>query len=339
MVPIVLFLCIPDSNKPIGGVKQIYKHAESICSFGRQAFVVTEKPGFKPSWFSSAAKTISFEEIFAHESINFSTTILVLPETYVTHDLSNYRGHDLSGYSYVIFNQNVYFTFQGLNTNSALSVIHNFYRSANMLQVLTVSSDNLLFIANILGVDEGRISRIIHGIGAGFESSNSKENIITWMPRKNRVEAAKVLTSIDCGRSHCFEKWHILALDNISHDEVALHLNKSKIFLSFGHPEGFGLPIAEAMASGCWVIGYSGIGGDELFEFGASTKVNYGDWSNFVSGVNSVIEKLTIPSREFDDLLAHQSREVKSIYSVENEAMSIKTAWERILAKFNSSND
>ena len=31
-----------------------------------------------------------------------------------------------------------------------------------------------------------------------------------------------------------------------------------------GHPEGFGLPIAEAMAAGCWVV-YSGGGGQELF--------------------------------------------------------------------------
>ena len=45
------------------------------------------------------------------------------------------------------------------------------------------------------------------------------------------------------------------------------------IFLSFGHPEGFGLPITEAMASGYWVIGYHGGGGRELFRFGASDSV------------------------------------------------------------------
>ena len=35
---------------------------------------------------------------------------------------------------------------------------------------------------------------------------------------------------------------------------MASHLNKAKIFLSFGHPEGFGLPIVEAYSRGLPVI-------------------------------------------------------------------------------------
>ena len=50
------------------------------------------------------------------------------------------------------------------------------------------------------------------------------------------------------------------SLHDLAHSEVADFLNGALLFLAFGHPEGFGLPIAEAMASGCccWVcVGWS----------------------------------------------------------------------------------
>uniref|UniRef100_UPI00296F171D glycosyltransferase n=1 Tax=Kutzneria viridogrisea TaxID=47990 RepID=UPI00296F171D len=43
-------------------------------------------------------------------------------------------------------------------------------------------------------------------------------------------------------------------------------LGESSVFLALGLYEGFGLPIAEALASGCLVLGYAAGGGQELFE-------------------------------------------------------------------------
>ena len=54
----------------------------------------------------------------------------------------------------------------------------------------------------------------------------------------------------------------------MSHHDVLQTLSSSALFLSFGHPEGFGLPVAEALACGTAVIGYSGLGGRELFNIG-----------------------------------------------------------------------
>ena len=64
-------------------------------------------------------------------------------------------------------------------------------------------------------------------------------------------------------------------------------MQESLLFLSFGFPEGFGLPVAEAFACGCAVIGYDGLGGRELFKYasqypGLSFPVQYRDWYAFI---------------------------------------------------------
>jgi glycosyltransferase involved in cell wall biosynthesis len=46
---------------------------------------------------------------------------------------------------------------------------------------------------------------------------------------------------------------------------VADTLGGTTVFVSLGHTESFGLPVAEALASGCLVVGYDGGGGHELF--------------------------------------------------------------------------
>jgi hypothetical protein len=41
-----------------------------------------------------------------------------------------------------------------------------------------------------------------------------------------------------------------VAIYGLSKQQVATALQRSLVFLAFGHPEGFGLPLAEAAASG-----------------------------------------------------------------------------------------
>ena len=40
----------------------------------------------------------------------------------------------------------------------------------------------------------------------------------------------------------------------MSQSEVFSVLADSSLFLSFGHPEGFGLPVAEAMSLAVWLL-------------------------------------------------------------------------------------
>ena len=53
--PRVRVLCLPDVDRAIGGVKQLYRHVEHLVALGWDAAIVTQNPTFRPSWFESTA--------------------------------------------------------------------------------------------------------------------------------------------------------------------------------------------------------------------------------------------------------------------------------------------
>lgn len=331
--PLVRVLCLPDLNKAIGGVKQLYRHVEHLTSLGWDAAIVTEAEGFRPSWFSSNATTISLNQCDQKGEFQPETSILVLPETYLGVDLSCFRGLNLSGLARVVFNQNAYYSYGefGPQTSQALRL---FYHDPAVLQVLSISEDTHTFLARNLSIPDECLSRIINAIEDIFSSDQIKTNRLHWMPRKNPEHVQAVLQGVNsCGLHHALG-WQGEPLQNLSHAQVAKRLNGARLFLSFGHPEGFGLPIAEAMAAGCWVVGYSGGGGRELFRFGASQEVNFGDWSGFINAVQDSLERFAVAPRETELRLKRQSKAVQALYGADQEHASIESAWTRIAARF-----
>ena len=79
----LLFVCYPDTNHPIGGVKQIYRQVELLHKAGWDAHVLQEQPGFRADWFSSDAPVLDLEAYKASPP-NADTDLVVLPETWLT---------------------------------------------------------------------------------------------------------------------------------------------------------------------------------------------------------------------------------------------------------------
>ena len=331
--PRVRVLCLPDIDRAIGGVKQLYRHVEHLVALGWDAAVVTEGEGFRPSWFSSSAPTISLQASVNSGELTTEATILVLPETYLGVDLASFRGLNLSKLSRVVFNQNAYYSFGdfALGTTEALK---HFYDDNSVLQVLSISEDTHTFLSRNLGIADGRISRIINAIEPMFTHDQPKSNRLHWMPRKNPQHVQAIMQSIQRSGLEHSGGWQGEPLQDLSHAQVAERLNGARLFLAFGHPEGFGLPIAEAMASGCWVVGYSGGGGRELFRFGASQEVCFGDWPGFIAAVQDALNTFAMAPRETEMRLQRQAQAVRVLYGPEQERASIAVAWDRIATLF-----
>ena len=332
-LPRVRVLCLPDVDRAIGGVKQLHRHVEHLTALGWDAAMLTEAPGFRPSWFSSNAASLSLAESHARGELDPASCLLLLPETYLGVNLASFRGLDLSGLARVIFNQNAYYSYGQFGHHTA-AVLRAFYDDPAVLQVLSVSEDTHAFLARNLGLADGRLSRIVNAIEPMFRPDLPKANRMHWMPRKNPDHVQAVLLGLQrCGLRHS-GGWQGEPLVQLSHQQVAQRLNGGRLFLAFGHPEGFGLPIAEAMAAACWVVGYSGGGGRELFRFGASEMVAFGDWPGYVAAVQRAFDSFAEQPRETELRLQRQAIAVRMLYSAEQERATIAQAWERITAAF-----
>jgi len=86
---------------------------------------------------------------------------------------------------------------------------------------------------------------------------------VAYMPRKRARDVGPLIKALQATPG--FEDVPFIPIDGVSTEEAARLLRRSLFFLSLSEREGFGLPAAEAMATGALTIGYTGIGGDEFF--------------------------------------------------------------------------
>jgi hypothetical protein len=323
------FLLHPDLDRPIGGGKQVHRQVEQLVDLGWDAAVMAEKAGFRPGWFESKAPVLAYSDCRASGELASSHTILVLPETCLGIDLGNYYDVDLRRQPRVVFNQNVYYSTMGAGTKS-LEQLAAFYDAPEVLQVLCVSEDSYSFLRDCWGISDRRLSRIINAVEPHFRPDINKQKCINWLPRKNADHCQALLLCLRRGRLEHAVGWQAEALDQLNHSQLAERLNAASLFLSFGHPEGFGLPVAEAMAAGCYVVGYSGGGGQELFRHGASESVAFGDWHGFRAAVQRALLRFHQERQELQLQLHRQAKAIRHLYSAEQERASIALAWERI---------
>ena len=331
----------PDVAKPIGGVKQMHRLSEHLSSLGYTSTIIQEDSSFHPGWFESEVNTISLKQWNSLTDLSKFRDVIILPETYVRFFRSYSRGLPL-----VIFNQNGSYTFgesDPVKNRISPKFVFDSYNFRNVIQILCVSEHDKNLLSVFCDMPDERISLIVNGLD-NFSCSNSikKHNIISFMPRKNSFDAGIVMRLLSIQPFSSNFKFYPIA--NASHQEVMNVLQKSLIFLSFGHPEGFGLPVAEALASGCSVVGYTGLGGRELFDkvlrYNVAFPVENGDWPAFVNGVSSVVSRYKHDHSNFVGDLAKSSILIRQSYSDLAMQDSIKSAVfsiEKNLSRFLSS--
>jgi glycosyltransferase involved in cell wall biosynthesis len=157
-----------------------------------------------------------------------------------------------------------------------------------------------------------------------------KKKQICFMPRKNLEDAKQVLYMLRYRKK--LAGWTVREIKDMSEARAAEILRESMIFLSFGHPEGFGLPPAEAMASGCVVIGYHGNGGREFFTKTTGFPIEVGDILGYARTVEDVIERFSFDIEGLWQTARNGAAFVRETYSPEAERESIVSCWNSILA-------
>jgi glycosyltransferase involved in cell wall biosynthesis len=180
----------------------------------------------------------------------------------------------------VAFNQNAYLTFDRVPAGQA--VPYDRFELA-----ITVSEDSAEYLR--FAFDGLRVSVVPNAIDPTmFTPSDAVVGRrIALMPRKRPDEADQVLRLL--GRR--LDGWEVDVIEGGSERDTAERLRAAAVFLAFGHREGFGLPAAEAMASGCYVIGFPAFGGREIFDPAFSCPVEDGDVLAMARATAGVLEQ------------------------------------------------
>ena len=309
----------------------MHRLAEAIQATGREATLIQEAAEFHPGWFQSSVKTTSLSnwKALRDQSLDPSTDVLIIPETFLS-ILDHYSG----GLPVVVFNQNGSYSFglPGAKTFLKPSAVIRRYGQLDIVHVLCVSQYDYELLSKSFFLGEDNVSLICNGIEPTCFPLGTKRKQIAYMPRKNTIDALAVVGLLR-SQPWCSD-WDFVEISACSHAEVIEILRKSLVFLSFGHPEGFGLPVAEAMACGCAVIGYSGLGGRELFALGKHLgvvhEVPVGDWPCFLRSVQQIDDLLHQDVNAFTDSLMSLSRIIRQAYSASEMIVSVRLAFERI---------
>ena len=131
-----------------------------------------------------------------------------------------------------------------------------------------------------------------------------------------------------------YKDWTVIGIHEKPHDEVIEIMNKSKIFLSFGGPEGFGIPPVEAALAGCKVIGYHGYGGQEYFDKPLFTEIPLMEILRFIDHID-MYTKVLAAHNPLEILTGAREQRIrlKNMYSLENFRSDIITGFSSMVLK------
>ena len=233
------------------------------------------------------------------------------------------------GVKKVVFNQNCYYTFLNGYSLNKFDIVPT-YQDEEVIATLVVSEDSRQYLS--YAFPTLRVIRVHNAIDPTmFYYSNHKKPLISFMPRKNIEDVLQVINILKY--RNALSDFEIVAIHDKPEREVARILRDSLIFLSFGYPEGFSLPAAEAMACGCVVIGYHGMGGREFFNSEFSYPIANGDIIAFAQAVERVIDLYENDKAALREKGQSASHYILENYSVERQEKDIIEFWNSIIIK------
>ncbi len=339
------------SDSPSGGRKFIYHVVDILNEAGIDAWVVHPEKAFRLTWFENQTRVGYTLDLFpklkarkrkyrlkywwrnrqkSREVVQGNlcpqqlgigeTDILVVPESRLSllHLMP-------SQCRKIIFNQGPYVTFRLDYSSGHQPTPH--YFGTDILGMLVVSDLNMRmqeFIFPKLNIVQGQLF-----VEEDFRYQATKKRQIAFMPRRGVDDALAIINMLRFrGLS---DEVAIVPIDGMSQAKVADVLSESLIFLSFAHQEGFGLPAAEAMASGCIVIGYSGNGGDEYFNPEFCYPIQQGDLVTFVNTIENVLDMSLNQPEKLGQMREQACKFISQHYSRQGSKQSIVAAFRKLL--------
>ena len=349
MSKINIIYLIPELKNPTGGAKVIYNHSNILnklnnkissqiihlkkklsykleSSILKRVNVLNNKnsgwdvtkmkvsKNFKPStkWQNkniSVGKNLNFD---------YKKDFIILPEiwSHFAVDLDLIK----KNINYSIFVQGFYH----MNSTDNFIKIKSAYENAKF--IITVSDYSVNYLKKMFPSMKNKIVKINFSVNK--IKIEKKANLITFMPRKLKDHSNLLFFYL---KEMLPKNWKVVPLINLSEKKLFETLSKSKIFLSFSHLEGTGIPPIEAALSGNKVIGYDGGGGSTYWKKPLFTKIENGEIGIFGQ---KIIQNIKNYNLSWIKKTSKQRRNLSKLYSPELEKKSLMLLSNKILNLF-----
>lgn len=311
--PTTLYYLAPCETAPSGGVRVIYRHVDLLNELGIPAAVLHDQTGFRSNWFENSTRIVATDEVELHPD-----DILVVPEFYGAGLHGAPRGVRV-----IVFNQGAYHTFDHVD-RQATAPGAPYAGVPDLIGILTVSDDSERLLGYAFpDLPILRARPVVDGdlFHPGPEPGGRR---LAFTQSRRPAEREQLLHLL---RARGID-WELAPIAGRSEAEVAGILRASSIFLSFSDRDGFGLPPAEAMASGCFVIGFTGGGGEEFFDPAYCAPV-----TTILEFAEAIERSVALPPVELRERGLLASSTVLARYSVDGLRDDLRAVYEPLVVR------
>jgi hypothetical protein len=299
----VFYFVAPDLTRPSGGVRTIYRFVDLLNDAGLSAAVVHARKGFRCRWFENDTPVV-------HPPLTVGGRDVLVPPAYLY-----LRDPGLArGIRKVVFHQNAYRTFRHLRS-APTSRATSLRDEPDLVGMLVVSEDNERYLERAFpGV---AVSRVHHWIDPTIFHVDAavRRRKLAVMPRKRRDEFEQLVGLLNV--RDAFAGWELEVLEGRPEADVAARLREAVLFVSLSRAEGFGLPPAEALACGCHVIGFHGMGGREIFRPPFAVAIEDGDVLALAEAVEEFLVGYDVRAAALERQAVQGAEFIASTYSRE----------------------
>lgn len=310
-----IYFLTPDYSAPSGGTRLMYRHVDLLNQLGLPAIALHQRAGFRYRWFENTTAVTD-----VHSTAVGPSDILVVPEIDV--DVVA----DYPGLKHIILNQSGHLTW-----SRAAELVSSHYRSTrDLLGIVTVSEHCLDLLS--YAFPDFRIELVRAGIDPAifYAGHMPRERVISYLPRRGRFDMDTVIALVEARGA--LDGWKFSPLDGLSQKDFAERLRASKMMVALSPQEGFGLPAAEAMLSGNYVVGFHGFGGREFFKPEFSTAVEAGDVLGIARAVEEAIAHERTDDRWCESRGLKAEQFIRERYSLENELGDVEDAYRALIS-------
>lgn len=238
----ILYFC-PDFPQPSGGIKTLYRHVQRLGEIGFDAWIVHQKHPFRAAWHGLDAPTLWLSQ----RPELTRQDVLVIPE--VMHQVMRQTARFAGERIVIALSWSP--TYWNLPQGSS-------WRSFGISRVITKSPLIRDYLRWSMDIEAELVRENVSRSEYFFEAA-AKRPKVCFLTRKER--SASWLQQALCAKGSPFTEFAWMPLRELNEFDYARQLREASVYVTTNMQEGMNTSVLEAMACGCLVVGYSGIGG------------------------------------------------------------------------------